>query len=98
MSIFSDGQISWDWDDVTVSTMAYGYLSAYKRAGEGEDDSSTQFDNFLRKTSNGIFNAAQKLVYIAENKPENSHDYYSDWADPFEEDCFELQSEPLPYD
>ena len=52
----------------------------------------------MRKASELTFNAAQKLIYVAENIPEDSHQYYSAWDDPFVNDCFELQSEPLPYD
>ncbi len=78
--------------------MAQGWESGWKKAQKNNNDESTSFDSFLRRVSTFTTEAVQKLIYISDNIPEDSHEYYSSWEDPFSEGCFELQTSPIIYD
>ena len=48
VATFSDTQINWEWEEVTVSTMAQGYESGWKKAQKKNNGESSSFDSFLR--------------------------------------------------
>ena len=99
VSTFSDTQIQWEWEEVVVSTMAYGTDGGWGRIDElNENDSSSNFNSFMRDISVWTEGALQSLIYKSDNIPDNDHKWYSSWADPFSEGCYELQSTPVKYD
>ena len=52
VATFSDTQIDWEWEEVTVSTMAFGTDGGWERLNNANDDgSSSNFNSFIRDVS-----------------------------------------------
>ena len=98
VAVFSDAQVDWEWEEVTVSTMAFGTDGGWEALNNANDNGSSNFNSFIRNISDWTSGSLSNLLYISDNIPDNDHKWYSSWADPFSEGCYELQSVVRPYD
>jgi hypothetical protein len=96
----SDTQIITESEYITAAYWIYAAETSWMKALEdetAEDSSSSSFDSFisdLGHAANFATFAATKLN-VEGDAP---HERYIEWVDPFEADCYELNTKPISYD
>ena len=97
---FTDSKLQIDYDEIVVHYWPYGVEAKWMVAldeAEAAEDNGSNFDSFVRDLTAWSSMTFQNLITVPDPRPD-THEWYADWVDPFEDDCYLLTENPSLYD